>query len=62
MDKFSEISTLLELEKTILSLETEILLSEEEILLSSERTTLLLDQMFFMIKLLIIPSYEAITK
>ena len=62
MDKFSEISTLLELEKTILSLETEIPLSEEEILLSSERTTLLLDQMFFMIKLVIIPLYEAITK
>lgn len=40
---FSEISTLLELEKITQSLETEIPLSEEEILLSSEQITLLLD-------------------
>lgn len=40
---FSEISTLLELEKITQSLETEIPLSEEEILLSSEQITLSLD-------------------
>ena len=40
---FSEISTLLELEKITQSLETEIPLSEVKILLSSEQITLLLD-------------------
>ena len=40
---FSEISTLLELEKITQSLGTEIPLSEVETLLSNEQTTLLLD-------------------
>lgn len=43
-ERYSEILTLLELEKKIKSYETETPLSEVEILLSSEQITLLLDQ------------------